>query len=358
MKIALTAPLYCALQATSRGGVETYVPLLAAELVRRGHKVDVYTVESSKIAGRKIAIFPKGSVEQGLGPYERTSWEIAGAIKTFNLINNQTDSYDIIHNNQINFYSLLQAAKLKNALTPLHIQNDNFRLEVARALEETVVNGKYVALSHYQKNLGGLNIIGQVYNGVNLDMYPFNNKPKQHLVWLGRITKEKGAAQAIQIAGKAGVKLRYAGGTLYGEYLNETLLLAKKYAAAYIGPVDGEEKTQFLSSAKALLFPVQWDEPFGYVMIEAMACGTPVIAYNRGSVSEIIKDGVTGYICPPNDEAAMIRTVKKIMELPEEKYQKMRQACRKRVEKFFTTQRMVDGYEAIYDKIIEVNSSK
>ncbi|MGB2762611.1 MAG: glycosyltransferase, partial [Minisyncoccales bacterium] len=104
--------------------------------------------------------------------------------------------------------------------------------------------------------------------------------------------------------------------------------------------------------AKLLLLPIQWEEPFGLVMIEAMACGTPVIAFRRGSVPEIIKDGVTGFICKPNDLNLMIKTVKKIYQMPEAEYKKMRHNCRRHVEKNFSVEKMVDNYEKVYYKIL------
>jgi len=121
----------------------------------------------------------------------------------------------------------------------------------------------------------------------------------------------------------------------------------------FIGEIGLKEKDEFLRNAKGLLVPLQWEEPFGLFMTEAMACGTPVIAFNRGSVPEIIKDGKTGFICKPNDLNSMAKAIKRVYQMPEKDYLKMRRLCRQHVEKNFTAERMVSEYEKVYEKILK-----
>jgi glycosyltransferase involved in cell wall biosynthesis len=171
---------------------------------------------------------------------------------------------------------------------------------------------------------------------------------------MNRISKEKGVEFAIKIAQKTKVSL-----DIYGpgekNYLKKAVSPYLNQKISYHGMVKKHSSKWYkvYSEAKVLLLPIQWEEPFGLVMIEAMACGTPVIAFGRGSVPEIIKDGKTGFICKPNDLNSIVRAVKKIYQMPEAEYKKMRNNCHEHVKKNFTTEKMVDNYEKIYYRILK-----
>ncbi len=218
----------------------------------------------------------------------------------------------------------------------------------------------FVAITDFQKKqaVKYFNIVSMVHNSINIQKFIFSQKPLNHVLYLGRLVEHKAPHLAIEIAKKTGVKIFVAGDK--GPGFKDKIYWEKYMAPSieqkhvkYLGHVAYQKVGEQYRRARALIFPVQWDEPFGLVMIEAMACGTPVVAFRRGSVPEIVKDGKTGFICPPDDIDCMVKKIKEIYEMPEEKYRTMRRACRKHVEENFTVEKMVDGYEKVYQKVIE-----
>lgn len=220
-------------------------------------------------------------------------------------------------------------------------------------------NDNYIFISQSQhKNFSGLaRSVGVVYHGIELNKFPFQESGGSYLAFLGRYIREKGVLEAIAAAKAIGLPLKMIGDDVYRAlpYYQEKVLPHLKK-----GVVEDEtflregDRAKFLQNAKALLFPILWDEPFGMVMIEAMAVGTPVIAFDRGSVSEVVKDGVTGFVVSPKEGVrGLVSAIKKLQSLSVEEYQKMRAACRAHVEKNFTVEKMVEGYEEVYKKVIK-----
>ncbi len=229
-------------------------------------------------------------------------------------------------------------------------------------------NDNYVFISKSQvKNFRGLlNPVGIVYHGININKFPFESKEGSYLAFLGRYIEEKGITDGIHAAIKSKIALKMIGDDAYRAlpyFKNKILPHLKK------GVVEDEtffgksNRGPFLKHAKALLFPIKWEEPFGMVMIETMACGTPVIAYNRGSVSEIVRDGLTGFIIDPDDKErpgkgswiikkqgvdGLLEAIQRIGEIN-------RSSCRKHVEENFSIEKMVEGYEEVYSKIIKIS---
>lgn len=206
-------------------------------------------------------------------------------------------------------------------------------------------NQYFVSLSDAQRRPApDLNWVGTVYNGIKLKSFPFNPKPKNHLLFLGRLFEKKGTDVAIKVALKLGENLTIAGEPNRGRFWEEKIQpYLKRKNIKYVGCVPYEKTHQYYREAKALLCPIKWEEPFGLTFIEAMACGTPVIAFDRGSVKEIVKDGKTGFVVKDINE--MINAVKKIDQID-------RKECRKWVEENFTIEKMVDGYEKVFYKIL------
>lgn len=230
---------------------------------------------------------------------------------------------------------------------------------------------KYIFISKSQlRNFRKLiRCVGIVYHGINIGKFTFSEKGGEYFAFLGRYVKEKGVVEAIEAAKSVGMTLKMIGENAYRRlpyYKEKVLPQIKK------GVIEDEtflaeaDRVVFLKNARALLFPIRWEEPFGLVMIEAMACGTPVAAFARGSVPEVLVDGETGFIVNPSSHdirgnfiikktgvEGLREAVKKIYAMPQDKYQKMRQACRAHVEKNFTVERMVDDYEEIYRNILK-----
>ena len=209
---------------------------------------------------------------------------------------------------------------------------------------------KIISLSYAQRReMPEAKFIGNVYNGtVDFTRYDLG-KGGDYLVWIGRFNPYKGAKEAIEVARKSGYKIILAGKiepeeqAYFDKYIKVEIDQKK---VIYIGEIGLEKKNELLGGAKALLMPISWEEPFGLVMIEAMACGTPVIAFDRGSVREVVLDDKTGFIVKPGDIDGMAMAVKKIDRIE-------RKTCREHVKENFSIEKMVLGYEQIYSKIIK-----
>jgi len=225
----------------------------------------------------------------------------------------------------------------------------------------------YVAISHSQaRDFASLvDIAGVVHHGIHVSQYEPNFEIGDYVLFIGRYMPEKGVEDAIQAGTQTGNLTVLAGAKEYREiayYKEHIELYLANPLVREVGFLAGRKKAGLLAGAKAMLFPIKWEEPFGMVMIEAMACGTPVIAYNRGSVPEIVRDGVTGFIIDPDDEnrpekgswiikkkgiEGLVEAVKRIDEID-------RAACRRHVEENFTVEKMVEGYEQVYKKILHL----
>lgn len=227
----------------------------------------------------------------------------------------------------------------------------------------------YISISDAQRrSVVSMNFVATIYHGLALDDYEVDLYPDNHLVYFGRVMEDKGADIAIEVAKTVGVPIHIATSSIRG---NQSQVFYDTKIAPHIngstvalsGYLVGQKKSDFIKKGKAFILPLRWEEPFGLVMIESMACGTPVIAYNRGSAAEIVEDGVTGFIIDPDEKGnwrnkgrwiikktginGLIEAVKRIGEID-------RLACRKRVEDHFTLSRMVTDHEAVYKKILGV----
>ncbi len=335
---------------------------ISAAMVKKGHNVTIYASKGSAMEKVKI-------VDLGLPPhkldhaYESEEW-VKDLHNTYRityiseLINN-SDKYDIIHlhvGRPIFGEPFIKFAKCPVIFT-IH---ENF-VPAFGPLMNFYKKSKLVSISNTQrKTFPSLNYLATIYHGVHVKNYPFNLNPKNNCIFLSRVSKEKGVELAIKAAQENKIKL-----DIYGpgneNYLKKSVLPYLDKDISYQGMIKKYSKKwyQAYSEAKAFLMPIQWDEPFGLVMIEAMACGTPVVAFNRGSVPEIIKDKETGFIVKPFSKngkvniRGFVKAVKKLYQMPEEKYLKMRHNCRKHIEKNFTIEKMTDKYEKLYYKILK-----
>ncbi len=341
IKIAQLAPLWIPVPPKTYGGIELMLSLLAEELVKRDYDVTLFASGDSKTSANLVPLTEVGIwLQKGLrSPHAY----ISAAIEKIYM---QRDSFDLLHNHFDFFMFPLCLSNTIPMLTTLHRPID----PVTAQTYKTYGKIKLCAISQDQRQSAeenGIPTVGVVYNGIISERYVFKETAEDYFIYLGRLNKEKGIVEAINVAKEAGVKLLVAGNIVGGEewnyFLHEVQPLLNEENVNFVGQVDFNEKVKLLGGAKALLFPIDRREPFGLVMIEAMACGTPVIAYRRGSVPEIIKDGETGFIV--NDKEEMIAATKKIDTIK-------RKACRARVEKKFTLKQMVDTYEEIYKKLI------
>jgi len=342
LRIAQVAPLWVPVPPRTYGGIELMLSLLTEELVARGHKVTLFASGDSKTKAELVAPTSTGLwLRKVRSPHA----VIEVLLKE---VHNRRHDFDLIHNHADFFmFPLAMMDDGTPILTTLHRPIDDAEAQAIKAYP----NKYFCAISEDQKRSAeekGIKISGVVYNGIDVPRYKFSNWPDDYFMYLGRLNDEKGVVDAIEVAKRAKVPLVVAGNIVGGDEWNYFFHkvqpeLNSEYIR-FVGQVDFNEKVRLLKDARALLFPIHRREPFGLVMIEAMACGTPVIGYNKGSVPEVVKDGETGFVINSKEEMieAILYKVQKIK----------RSACREHVEKNFTIQKMVDTYEEVYEKVI------
>lgn len=338
MRIAQVAPLWIPIPPYTYGGTELVISWLCDELVRKGHEVTLFASEDSKTNAKLIPIWPKS--------LWRAHLKMPHAVFSLmyqKLINLQ-DQFDIIHDH-CEFYTVPYSKFLKPPIvTTLH----HSLTEEVTILYKKFSNINFVAISKNQRRQApGINIVRTIYHGLPLEKYPFNQNPENYLLWLSRIGPDKGIAEAIKIAKLSGENLIISGNILpqfadYFEFRIKPLIDGKQIQ--FVGASDFAKKIELFKNAKAFLFPIKRTEPFGLVVIEAMACGTPVIAFKNGSLPELIEEGKTGFLVDSFEEACQaIKNIKQIS----------REYCREYTEKNFNLKRMVNRYERLFKKILK-----
>ena len=329
------------------GGTERVVACLADGLVKKGHDVTVFAAEGSEGLADIDTTF--GKLIAG-HPYEPENIEYCS--RRIEYIAKTSSRFDILHNND-ELLALQSRSLFKCPLvTTWHGPFDQlfFDENIGR---DKLRECNFVSISFSQrKDLPDGNFVGNVYNGTtDLDDYTYGSGG-DYLIWLGRFHQYKGAKEAIDAAKIANRKLILAGNIgsdAQQKYFDENIVNEiDDTQISYAGEVGLIKKVKLLQNAEALLMPIKWEEPFGLVMIEAMACGTPVIAFNRGSVPEIIADGKVGYIVKQDDVHAMADAVGRIERIN-------RRDCREHVAGNFSIEKMVEGYEKVYNQIIRAN---
>ena len=343
LKIAQVAPLWFPIPPKKYGGTEWIISHLCEGLTKMGHKVTLFAAGGSKVSCKLLKMHPKPLTDDGI------SWKD----QTFNLLNlseafKEHKKFDIIHTHidlwEIYFSQLVETPSLHTIHNPLYSSKEK---DSRLFMLEKFKNNNYVAISNSHRKLSRakLNFVKTIYNGIKMKDFEFNPKPKDHFIWCARVDKYKGIENAIKIAKKAKIKLVLAGrlDPTQKEYFDKKIKPFLGKQIKFIGEYSFEEKSDFFKNAKCLLYPIEWHEPFGLNMAEAMACGTPVIAFDRGSVREVVKDKKTGFVVNNINEA--VKAVKKIDQIK-------REDCRKWVEGNFSTNVMVKNYEKLYYEII------
>lgn len=344
MKIAMLAPFEESVPPKKYGGTELVVYNLTEQLVKMGHDVTLLATGDS-ITSAKLEPIVKQSLrtDPEVKKYDlREVYKFVGLAKVVSYL--QKNKFDIVHNHigwrMLAFSDMYEMPSVTTLHGPLDISYQ-------QKVYDLFKDANYVSISNSQrKPMPELNFVANVYNGLDISKFKFFPAAKDYFAFLGRMSPEKGPVQAIQIAKKTGSKLIMAAkvDTVDEKYFKEKVEpLIDGEQIKFIGEVDHAGKLELLGNAKALLAPIQWEEPFGLFFVEAMACGTPVITMNRGSVPELIIDGKTGFICESEDQAA--EKVKIINTID-------RKVCFDHVNNNFSSERMAEGYLAAYSKIL------
>ena len=340
LRVAQISPLYEQVPPKLYGGSERVVSYITEELVARGHDVTLFASGDSQTSahlepGCELALRLHGKPELG------ASLQLAMLAEVYEQARYR---FDIVHSH-IDYWTfpLARVTKMPTVST-MHGRLD---ISDLHPVYERFPEAALVSISDAQRiPLPRMNWIDTVYHGLPRDLLKFNDRRGDYLAFIGRISPEKRPDLAIEIANRSGVPLKIAAkvDAVDREYY-ETLIKPRIKAPMieYIGEINDAEKSEFLGGALAMLFPIDWAEPFGLAMIEALACGTPVITRPCGSVPEVMKPGVSGFVASEVDQ--LVAAVGKIDSIS-------RAGCRRYFEERFTTERMVDDYERVYQRVM------
>jgi glycosyltransferase involved in cell wall biosynthesis len=350
MKIALLAPVDEPVPPVKYGGTELVVHNLTEGLVHNGHTVTLVASGDSRTSAELHPVFPTAirSIEGMHDAKLKEAYKDIGVARVVEYLIDH--NYDVVHNH-ISAWRFLPFEHLVKApvVHTIHGPLDTFYLQKLYTLYKDCA---YTSISLSQRNpLPQLNYVANVYNGIETARFEYNPTPKDYFAFLGRMSPEKGPVQAIKIAKAAGVKLVMAAKvdavdkTFFETEVNP---LIDGEQIQFIGEVDHVGKVALLKNAQALLAPIQWDEPFGLFLVEALACGTPVITIKRGSVPELLEDNITAFFIQTVEEGAA--AIKRIGLLH-------RSTCRSVAEERFDVKQMVKGYEEAYELVINNKKS-
>lgn len=339
MKIAQVSPLAERVPPVGYGGTERIVAYLSDELIRQGHDLTLFASGDSLTKGELVA----GS-DQALRLDSQTKDPLAHQVFQLEQVLQQADAFDIIHFHIDYLHFPIFRRQKTPSVTTFHGRLD---IPDLNRLFSEFADQPVISISNSQRQpFPHMNWQGTVYHGIPLDLYRPGQGKGNYLAFLGRICPEKRVDRAIEIAKHVNMKIKIAAkvDNADREYMETKIRpMLDDHLVDFVGEFSREEKQNFLGDAYALLFPIDWPEPFGLVMIEAMACGTPVIAYRAGSVPEVIDPGVTGFIVESTEEA--IRALEKVQYFD-------RKRCRETFERRFASGRMALEYLKIYEHML------
>lgn len=345
MRILQLAPIWETVPPPAYGGTETVVSALTEELVRRGHQVTLCASGDSQTAAELFAVQPYSLRQAGLtaDALQYSLVHVALALK-------DADQFDIVHNHN-GPPSELAMAMSHLVRTPFLTTLHNYPVAQTRFIWEhytgwynTISKSMTAAIEPFPR----AKFAGHVHNAIDVCSFPFQAEKKDFVLFIGRFTREKAAHLAIEAAKRAGVRIVLAGKISmpdeheYFETSVRPLLIPGR--VEYLGEADALLKRRLFADARTLLMPMLWDEPFGLVITEAMACGTPVIAYDRGAAPELIIPGRTGFLV--EDVAEMAAMIERAGEIDPD-------ACRRHVEEHFSPAALADRYLAVYQRILD-----
>ena len=340
MKIAQVAPLWESVPPKLYGGTERIVSYITEELMRMGHDVTLFASGDSETAAQLEAVCPQ-ALRLNTGIFNRDAPMMMLQERSLGA----DSDFDVIHSH-LDFLGFpLARRNPRPVVTTLHGRLDLPELQpVFREYAEMPL----VSISDAQRRpLPWANWQATIHHGLPAHLYTYHSQPQGYLAFLGRISPEKRPDHAIEVAKRTGLRLRIAAKVDPADlqyYRSEIEPLLDHPLIEFIGEISDDEKNDFVGNALALVCPYDWPEPFGLVLIEALACGTPVLAYRRGSIPEIIEHGTTGFVSENLSE--MVAAVERLAEID-------RQRCRASFEQRFTADRMARDYVALYERIIE-----
>lgn len=349
LRIGIIAPPFTTVPPQGQGGTERVVHQMIEGLAKKGHKVTLFGAGRSKTSARFLQIFKKTISERKV---DTTFMEASRSLRLETVyiarvmqeVLKREKEFDVIFNHMRGGYLFLPLAdSLKVPVASI------MHLPIFKELGELLLKYKttnVITISNNQRTSAPkVNYLATVYNGADLDEFPFNQKPKDYFLYVGAIGEHKNPKDAILAAKRIKANLILAGGKKREPYFSKEILpLIDGKQIKYVGEVQGKARIDLYKNAKAFLFPIKWQEPFGLVMIEAMASGAPVIAYPSGAAREVVENKKTGFIV--KDVKGMAEAMKKIDSIDRKK-------CRERVEKLFSLEKMINEYEKVCWKLLK-----
>lgn len=341
LRIAQVAPIAERVPPKKYGGTERVVYALTEELVKRGHEVTLFASGDSISSAKIESVYPRALREDDVkDSYGVNNWTTLNIGQAYA----KQGEFDIIHDHMAPIS--LPTANISTTPVVMTMHNtfsrenrNNFAL-LDKPNIVTISNSQIVTAHK-------LNHLGMVYNGLEMKHYPFGAESEGYLLYVGRISPEKGTHHCVQVARALDARLIIAAklDEQNREYFETSVKPFLNDRITWIGEVDEEERNELMSRSKCLLHPVVFREPFGLTLIESMACGAPVIAFDRGAIPEIVVNGKTGFVV--QDVEGMIDAVEELDSID-------REACRKHSLENFNAQKMADGYEALYEKLLNL----
>lgn len=339
MRIAQIAPLEESVPPQRYGGTERIVSYLTEELVAKGHDVTLFATGDSTTRAELVPMAPRS-----LRSDEQCTDSVVHHVLMLQRVLDRADDFDVLHFHIGYLHFPISRQKGWRNVTTLHGRLD---IPDLVSVYEQFDNMPLLSISNAQRSpLSNANWLGTVYHGLPEDLYERRDERGEYLAFLGRISPEKRVDRAIQISAAAGLPLKVAAkiGARDRRYFEREIKhLFGRSNVEHVGEIAEEEKNDFLGSARALLFPIDWPEPFGLAMIEAFACGTPVIAYPHGAVPEIVSQGTSGFV---------VESIPEAVEAVEQSIQLKGSPCRQYFESRFTADRMVQEYLSIYEQLL------
>jgi glycosyltransferase involved in cell wall biosynthesis len=335
LRVALLAPISWRVPPRQYGPWEQFASLLTEGLVKRGVDVTLFATADSVTTARLVGTAPTGYSEDSA--LHAKAWEALHISAVFE----QAGEFDLIHNS-FDFLPLTYSGLVDTpVLTTIHGFSSD---QIVPVFEKYNESGYYVAISDADRH-ERLDYVATILHGIDLAQFELDEKPGDYLLFFGRIHPDKGTVEAIDVAERTGLPLVIAGIVQdrgYFEQLVEPRLDGER--VSYVGPVGPDRRSAVLGGARALLHLVNFDEPFGFSVVEAMACGTPVIATRRGSMAEIVRHGENGFLVDTQDDAVAAVDASNSLD---------RAAVRSSMEERFDAERMVDEYLAVYRRVVE-----
>ncbi|OGY50862.1 MAG: hypothetical protein A3B89_04100 [Candidatus Buchananbacteria bacterium RIFCSPHIGHO2_02_FULL_40_13] len=346
LRIAQVAPLWFTIPPKGYGGIERIVSMLTEELMLRGHEVTLFAAPGSQTSAKLVSVFDRSLSEANI-PWSNPIWNLRNLSTAFEMA--AKGAFDIIHSHldlwALFFQNLTKVPSIHTMHNPLYRTNaDATKDDRLQLFTEEASCTNIVFISESARKLAMVDLPKSrvIYNGIDLEHFRFNKKGGEHFIWIARMNKHKGVENAIAVCERLNIKLLLAGriDPTQQEYFEKVIKPHINKKIQYVGELKDSELSDFYGNAKALLYPIEWEEPFGLVVAEAMACGTPVIAYKRGSMEELVKNGESGFVIE-SDIEKLIEAMGKIDQID-------RSAVRRQAKDNFSKERMVDEYEKLY----------